>query len=330
MEEAPPFDAWSLREAAEALLLVTAAMEAGVLAELERERTAAELAAACRLDPRATGICLGALEAIGVVERGARGYRLTGFGRSRFADPRSVSYVGTELPVWRMGLRGWLFLEEVLRTGRPLAEDGTPEGRARLYRALDVKPPGRVAAVVEATVARAPVACPRVLDVGGGTGAYARGFSERGCRVVLLERPEVVRHVREAFGLDRLAGLTLVEGDFRQALPEGPFEAVLMADVVHGLAGPAACELLERAGRVTGPGGVAAIVDLFRGRSRRAAFYALTLLLYGEEGDNTHAAGDVLEWLRTAEFGEARFSDLDGGRSLLTAVKARATSCRSG
>jgi hypothetical protein len=323
------FDAWSLREAAEALLLVTAAREVGLLEELARERTPEEAAEARGLDARAVGVCLAALEAIGVVERGQRGFRLSPFGRSRFADPASTSYVAGELDLWRAGLPGWLFLDEVLRSGRGLPQARGPEVEARLCRALDDKPAGRVAAVVEDTLARATPQRPRVLDLGGGSGPYARALVAAGCHVTLLDRPDVIRHVREAFGLDRIAGLDLVEGDFTAGLPAGPFDIVLCADVLHELRAAEARALLARASRVVGSEGVVGVVDLFRGRSGRAALYAVTLLLYGDGGD-THAAGDVVSWLETAGFGEARFRDLDAGRSLLTAVRGRAAPRESG
>ncbi len=323
MPAAPAFDAWSLREAAEALLLVTAAREAGILEELERERTPAEVAAARGLDGRAVEVCLAALEAIGVLDRGTHGYRLSAFGSTRFVDPDSPRYVAGELALWRAGLRGWLFLEEVLRSGRPLPEEHDPLVRANLWRALDVKPKERVTAVVEATLERARTRAPRVLDVGGGSGAFARGFLARGCQVTLLDTPETIRFVRHAFGLDGLEGLTLVEGDFTAALPQGPYDTVLLADVLHGLSREGARALLGRVGRALGKGGVAAVVDLFRGRSARAALYAVTLLLYGE-GADTHAGDDVVGWLGEAGCGAARFRELDAGRALLTAVRAPA------
>jgi 2-polyprenyl-3-methyl-5-hydroxy-6-metoxy-1,4-benzoquinol methylase len=324
-----PPDAWSLRESAEALLLVAAALGSGLLDELARERTAEQAAAALGLDPRATRICLEALEAVGVLERRGRAFLLTSFGRSRFVDPASPSYVGGELPAWRASLPAWLFLGDVLRSGHGLPPDASPEARARLYHALDVKPEARLATVVEEILSRTDAARPRVLDAGGGSGAYARAFAARGCAVTLVDRPETIRHVREAFALDSVAGLVLVEGDLTRALPPGAFEVALLADVVHELPATAARDLLRRVGQVVVPRGVAAVVDLFRGRSPRAAFYAVTLLLHGE-GADTHAAKDVVRWLEKGGFGDPRFHDLDAGRSLLTARKDDAGVRRSG
>lgn len=316
-----PFDAWSVREAAQALLLVAAALETGLLQLLERERTADEAARERGLDPRAVAICLGALEEVGVVERGRRRFRLTAFGRSRFVDPASPGYVAAELPLWRAELPGWLFLSDVLRSGRPLPEDDSPAFREALYRWLDAKRPERVAAVVERVVERAPAERPHVLDVGGGSGVYARAFAARGCRVTLLDRPETIRHVRGAFGLESVRGLTLVAGDFAAGLPPGPFDAVLVADVLHGLAPGEARALLRAVAGSATAGAVAAVVDVFRGRSRRAGFFAMTMLLHTAGGD-AHAAGQVSAWLAEAGFEDARVEDLDAGRALLTARRA--------
>jgi ubiquinone/menaquinone biosynthesis C-methylase UbiE len=324
-----PFDAWSLREAAEALLLVTAALETRLLQALERESTEEELADACGLDLRAVSVCLRALEEIGIVDRGARGFRPTAFGRSRFLDPTSPRYVAADLGLWRAGLRGWLFLEDVLRSGKPLAEAASPELRERLYRALDAKPSARVERLVERMLARSLVPRPHVLDVGGGVGTYARPFLARGCRVTLLDRAETIEHARQSYGLGRFRRLELVGGDFTKELPEGRFDAVLLADVIHDLSPAQAQALLARAARVCAPSGVLAVAEVLRGRSRRAAWFALTLMLYTAGGD-TYSEQELTGWVLEAGFVEPETEDLDAGHALLTARRAGEASRRSG
>lgn len=313
-----PFFSWSPLESTESLLLVAAALEVGLLDLLERERTAEELAREGALDPRAVAIFLRALEELGVVERGPGGFRLSSFGRSRFVDRDSPRCVAADLRVWRSHLRGWLFLEEALRTGRSLPTDSSPAFRESLYRSLDAKPPDRVARLVELTLARSPGKFPSVLDVGGGAGTYARGFIERGCRVTLVDRPETIEHVREAFGLARLRDLTLVAGDYATDLPQGPFGVVLLAEVLHDLSAPQAQALLRRAARAGTAEGVIAVADLFRGRSPRAALFAVTLLLYTEGGD-TYAEEEVRGWLEAAGFEDPHVDAIDADLGLITA-----------
>ena len=331
MVPAPPFDPWSLREAAEGLLLVAAALETGLLELLERERTVEELARERGLDPRALEICLRGLEELGVVERGSRGVRLTTFGRSRFVDRASPRYVAADLPLWRDSLRGWLFLDEVLRSGRPLqgTSGDAPELQERLSRSLAAKPPERVERLVERVLARAAVREPRVLDLGGGTGVHARAFLARGCRVTLLELPAVLRHARDALGLARFRDLELVEGDLRDELPRGPFDVLLLADVLHELPPAEARSVLARAARVGAPSAVVAVADRFRGVTHGAALFAVSLLLYTEGGD-AYEVGEVTGWLAEAGFSDPRVEALDSRLTLLTARLPDAGPRRSG
>lgn len=329
MPEKPPFDAWSLREAAEALLLVSAALDTGLLGALGHERHDAELAHSLGLDARAVSICLGALEELGVVERGPGGFRLTTFGRSRFVDAGSRRYVGRDLSLWRAGLPGWLFLDEVLRSGTCVPESSSPEFRERLYRSLDAKPRGRIERVVERVLARSPVPRPHVLDVGGGAGTYARGFLSKGCRVTLLDLAETIDHVREAHGLGRCRDLELVAGDFTAEVPAGPFEAILLADVVHDLSAAEAGALVIRLADVSVPSAVIGIADVVRGRSRRAGFFAVALLLYTRTG-NTYEAAEIESWLADAGFVEPLTEDVDPDCALVTARLSKAVRRRTG
>ena len=319
-----PYDAWSLREAAQGLLLVAAAIETGILPLLlMRRRTAAEVAEELGLDGRAVRICLAALEEIGVVEReaaGSGGYALTEFGRRRFADPGSPAYAAADLPLWRASLPGWLFLAEVLRSGDPLPEDLSAGSRSALYASLDAKPAARVTTLVDRVLARSSARQARVLDVGGGSGVHARVFLARGCRVTLLDRTEAIAHVRKAFALDGLDGLELVAGDVEAGLPAGPWDVVLLADLLHDLPPDGAARLLAAAARVCGDGGVAAVADTFGDRSAGAGFLGVTLLLHTKGGE-PHGAAEVERWLTEAGFAQARIEDLDPAHALITALR---------
>jgi SAM-dependent methyltransferase len=329
MPSSPAFDAWSLREAAQALLLVAGSLETGLLQSLDQERSTEEAARRCALDPRAVDICLGALEELGVVERGARGWKLSPFGRARFLQPGARGYIATDLSLWRQNLRGWLFVEEVLRSGLPLAEDDSPDFLDRFYRSLDGKPVDRVRRTVERILARAAAPELHVLDVGGGSGVYAREFLARGCRVTLLDRPEVVAHVERAFGLAGREGLELVGGNFLEELPAGPYQVALLADVLHGLSSDDARRVLSRVAAVSEAGTLVAVVDRLRGRSSGAAFFAVTMLLYSAAG-NTYGQGEVVEWLTECGFLEPQVEDVDPAHALITARFDPAGARRSG
>jgi SAM-dependent methyltransferase len=92
----------------------------------------------------------------------------------------------------------------------------------------------------------------RVVDLGTGTGALARGFARRGCRVIGLDPAAPL--LAQARELDRAAG---VEIDYREAraedtgLPEGSADVVAAGQCWHWFDRPAAareCARVLRAG----------------------------------------------------------------------------------
>lgn len=320
-----------LRDLTEAMATVAAAAEAGVFAALhEAPATGGELAGRLDLDARAVAILLPVLAELGLVEREAAGprYRLTERAERELGDPSSPEYQAGGLPLWLENLRAWTELGDALRTGRPVdragAADEEDEGARReairrFMAGMAAAPGERVERLVDGVLSRRPDAR-RVLDVGGGPGHMARRFIDQGLEAVLLDRPEVVDVVRDEHGLDAVAGLELVGADFlADTLPEGPFDIVLLSNVLHMLSPAESVELLGKARGVLPPGGVVAIADFLRGRSPRAARFALVMLLR-TEGGNTYTLGDHVAWLEEAGFHRAELTDLDPERQLVTAI----------
>jgi SAM-dependent methyltransferase len=93
-----------------------------------------------------------------------------------------------------------------------------------------------------------------LLDVGCWVGFLLSEAERRGWRGEGVEPSEfAARHARERLGLDvRNAGL------FDAELPEGGFDAIVLADVIEHLPDPGAA--LERIRRLAAPGAVAAFV----------------------------------------------------------------------
>lgn len=124
----------------------------------------------------------------------------------------------------------------------------------------------------------------RVLDLGGGHGRYGHALAEAGFRVTLFDRPVCCDVARERFG----DALEYRSGDFMVDALGGPYEAVLLSNIVHGL-GPEENEaLLARVRDAVVPGGWIALRDMFldetRAQPEQAAFFGLTMLLYTREG----------------------------------------------
>jgi SAM-dependent methyltransferase len=315
------------RDLAETVTIVAAAWDAGVFEALREPRTPEAVAERAGLDPRGAGIILPVLVELGLVEESADGFRLAPDARP--LAERGPQTAGGGLPLWLHNLRGLTRLPEVLRSGRPLdpetdraAEEDERDSIARFMAGMAASPQARVRRVVDECLARAPGAR-RALDLGGGPGLYARAFAEKGLEVTLLDTPATVDFVRDEYGLGDVRRLRLVGADFiEDPLPEGPFDIALLSNILHIYAPEENIALLHKVAGVTAPGGVAAIAEFVRGRSPRAARFAMIMLMR-TEGGNSYTERELAGWLEASGFADPRMVDVDDDRQLVTGVRAR-------
>lgn len=139
---------------------------------------------------------------------------------------------------------------------------------------------------------------PRVLDLGGGTGATSRAVLDarpRARLVLVDENPHMLAVARDALPAASVEGI--VVADLTDPLPDGPFDLVVSALAVHHLDGGQKRALF------------AAVRDHLSARGRFALADVvipvdpadqLTPLSPGYDKPDT--AADVLAWLRDAGF----------------------------
>lgn len=285
--------------------------------------TAVELAERLDFDARAARITLLALEEAGLLERDGERFAPTAECRPALCDPQSDSYTGGGLPLWLRSIRGWTRLGEALSRGGPLearSKERSPEEVARFMAGMAAAPRDRVERIVDVCLERHPSAR-SVLDVGGGPGHMTRTFVARGLSGTLFDVPVVIDYVTDAYGLGSMEGLSTVAGDLKtDPLPEGPFDIVLISNVMHIYDPEVNRRLLAKAADVVRPGGIIAIAEFLRGRSTKAGHFGIQMLLKSDGGD-AYSEADFTEWLADAGFGGVQVADLDPDRQLLTAVR---------
>jgi SAM-dependent methyltransferase len=216
-------------------------------------------------------------------------------------------------------------LPEVVRNGKPGRADQpasgpkTGEDLERFMAAMANRAPDDVAAVADAVREAAPGAA-TLLDVGGGPGVYARALADRGFEVTLLDRPEVIRFVSDAYGLRSDGRIHLVSADFLKELPDQEYDAVLLANVSH-IYGPSTNRgLIRRVAENLTPGGCVAIVDFVRGMSEFATLFALTMLLSTDDG-GTWSLPEYSNWLLGAGLERVRYETVLPDVQMITAVR---------
>jgi 2-polyprenyl-3-methyl-5-hydroxy-6-metoxy-1,4-benzoquinol methylase len=210
-------------------------------------------------------------------------------------------------------------MSEVLKDGGPVRDasgnrkatrGGTVDDPVETERFLDMlyRLSEEAAASTFAWLAPELPAKARVLDLGGGHGRYARAFADGGHEVTLFDQPAVVGLAKKRHG-DALAYLA---GDFHTAETfGGPYDLILLCNVVHGESDAANASIIARAAKSLRPGGRVAIRDMFLDEHgaypRSAAFFGITMLFYTEHGTSPTVAA-AREWLEKAGLGDVRLT----------------------
>ncbi|QLG27933.1 methyltransferase domain-containing protein [Halorarum halophilum] len=316
-----------------ALHAAVTALDLDLFEELEEPRTVGELARDLDCDERGVRALAELLAETGYLGRDGRLYYTTNLTRKWLTDANDTNlgpwlrfWVDVVLPYWRE------HVELAVRTGDPgetiydwLGDDEggwetTQEG-FRAAATLLVDP-------VSDTLG--DVAGKRVLDLGGGHGAYAVELAERGAEVTLFDREAALGVAEESVaaagvedrvalrggdyqtdeydedylgGEDEAASATNLGGDDESASATD-FDLVLLFNVLHAHDAEECEQLLERATESLAPDGRLVILDQFEGDGPTGladlgvAFVDLAYLV--TLGGRTHDVDDVRRWIAFA------------------------------
>jgi (2Fe-2S) ferredoxin/SAM-dependent methyltransferase len=223
----------------------------------------------------------------------------------------------------------WSTLTEAVRQGRRVAPTDTGAGGddwtvpfiAAMHRNAALRAP-QVVQAVGAAGAR------RLLDVGGGSGAYAIAFAQANplLEAEVFDLPTVVPIARghiEAAGLqDRLRTRT---GDLRSDAFGSGYDLVLLCAICHMLSPEENLDLLRRVHAALAPGGRVVVQDFVLDPDgttpAHASLFALNMLV-GTPAGSTYTEVEYVEWLRAAGFAEAARVPLAGPTGVVVGTRS--------
>ncbi|MDO5083785.1 MAG: class I SAM-dependent methyltransferase [Arachnia propionica] len=274
------------------LLSLEAVHGAGVLERIPGDVD--EVAADLGLDADAVAACLQVLVAWGVLRRDGR--------RFTWDEPRLTEDEVTVLAQHGVWIRRWAAnLGPRLRDRHatsPIAPQGLPAPVG--LRLLQLATRAAVAPVAtlcwEALGTRATAERPRVLDLGGGHGAYSLALAQRGAAVTLQDLPPVIEHLRTR---PEFEPVTLVAADMHRELAGDHVDLVLLSTVTNMFDPPRVATLLQRVAEVVTPGGAVVIVSHLRERGPVGAAFGVQMLVATMGGD-AHGEQDYRGWLEDA------------------------------
>ncbi|NQU39905.1 MAG: methyltransferase domain-containing protein [Lentisphaerae bacterium] len=270
---------------------------------------AAGVAQSLNLDERGTRLLLDGCVALGLLEKEDARYS---------NSPEAAAYLVAGMPGdlsrairYNRDVYGaWGKLPELVRLGRPVEAPETHLGddpaRTRAFvhsmhgRALGI---GRMVIPMLALPERG-----RLLDIGGGSGAYAMLAAEArpGLRCTVLDLPGVVAIATELVAEAGLAErVSCMAGDYHTADFPPDNDVINILGVLHQEAPEAIIDIFRRCHAALKPGGVINVLDMMTDETRCApafsALFAVNMALTTTNGW-VFSDRDVESWLAEAGF----------------------------
>lgn len=219
------------------------------------------------------------------------------------------SYLDLNYDLWGL----WSKLEEVIRNGGPIVTMMGLIGEDHKKLNSFVHGMHRKAVTCSGEILKHVNLKGRknLLDLGGGSGTYALEWVRvtPGLKTVIFDIPPVVEVAKEyirRYELQDQDRVRLLPGDFHEdPLVFGPYDVVLLANVLQMYSEMENRRLLKKVYDVLEPGGIIIIhgvcVDESGIRPPSATFYALLAALV-TQGGNAYRLSQKIDWLKETGF----------------------------
>lgn len=221
----------------------------------------------------------------------------------------SAQYVGHLLLLHDAEWRNWGQLEETIRTGRRTVDrhvfETDPELGSNVLTVLN-----RIGQQSGPDFARRLklTGSERLLDLGGGAGtnaiAFCQAYSE--LRATVFDLPATLKLTKKTVkdaGLE--SRITLAPGDFNRDQLGGPYDVVLMSDILHYQTFQMNHDLVKKAFVSLAPGGRLIIKDRFLDEAGTGPAWttAFTIhILVNTQYGSCYKCSDAMQWLTESGF----------------------------
>jgi len=309
--------------------VLLAAIELDLFTAVGNGGRADEVSARTGSHPRATEMLMNALVAMGWLNKQDGVFSNSAFSKRYFVAGSADDWRAATLHLAHLW-RTWSTLTECVRAGTSVLRRDLAERDEEWTRAF-------IAAMHRNARARAPLVVKavgtegvnRMLDVGGGSGAYSIAFASAKENLVvdLLDLAEVIPiaqgHIENAGLADRIRTR---QGDLcADKFGEG-YDLVIVSAICHMLGAEENKDLLKRCFEALAPKGRVVIQDFIlepdRTAPKSATLFALNMLV-GTRAGNTYTEAEYAAWLREAGFQDVRHVRLPGPSGLIIGTRGK-------
>jgi (2Fe-2S) ferredoxin/SAM-dependent methyltransferase len=318
----------SIRGFMESRIILTA-IELDVFTAAGDGADAEAIAARCGADARATGLLLDALVALGLLAKSDGKWRTTPVSK-RFLAAGGANDARAAL-MHQAGLwPRWATLTDCVRAGTTVQPRGVVRDEAwtrafiaAMHRHGSERAPHLVRAVGAEGVSR-------MLDVGGGSGAYSIAFARanEALHAEILDLGPVLAIAKEHVEAAGLASrVSLREGDLRTDDLGSGYDLILVSAICHMLGEEENLALVRRCHDALAPGGRLVISDFIldetRAAPRQAALFSINMLV-GTERGRSYTEGEYRSWIAASGLEPTGPVRIPGPAALMIGTRSRA------
>ena len=292
----------------------------------DEEKTSEEVANIIGTDPRGTDRLLNALCALELLTKADGKYANSQLAAQSLVKggPGYQSGLMHTVHLWE----SWSTLTQAVRHGGTVMQRPTDE-RGREW----------LVAFIAAMHARATLEAPfvvgkldlagvsRVLDVGGGSGAFSMAFvrAGEGLKATVFDLPNVVPLTQGYIDQEGLSDrIETVTGDYNKDEFGAGFDLAFLSAIIHANSFDQNLNLVKKVSRALNPGGRIVISDFIMDDSRVkpvfGAFFALNMLT-GTPGGDTYTESEIKGWMEEAGIAFNERKDLGRGNGLMIGRK---------
>jgi SAM-dependent methyltransferase len=277
-------------------------------------------------NPRATDRLMNALVAMGLMEKKDSFFLNTTFAQTHLvkASPDFMGGLTHQVHLWKT----WSTLTEAVIKGSSVTIRDSFEKRddawlnaflsAMHSRSQQAK---EVAELIDLSGVK------KMLDVGGGSGAFTYAFIRRNKNIVstLFDLPKVVAITEKYIAMEGFTdSVKTLEGDYRKESWGTGFDLVLVSAVVHINSFEENQHLIKKCAGSLNSGGQLIIMDHIMNESRTepeiGAIFAINMLVGTENGD-TYTESEIRSWMADAGLTNIQFRQTPTGTSVLVGFK---------
>jgi (2Fe-2S) ferredoxin/predicted O-methyltransferase YrrM len=300
------------------------ALELDIFTAVGDGANAEQIGAKINANPRAAAMLLNALVALGLLSKSGDDYKNTPESARFFVQGSKDNHRNGLLHTANIWHR-WSTLTDAVRSGTrvPTSRDDTPAWTRNFIAGMQRHAKERAPLVVKAL---STTGIRRILDLGGGSGAYSIAFAKASpdVRCEILDIPEVVPLTAEYVSqAGASAQVSLRAGDMLQDDFGSGYDIVMLNAICHMFSEEQNRDIFRRAHQALAPKGRLVVQDFILNPDKtgpqQAALFSLNMLVNTDAGAS-YSEPEYTHWMKAAGFTEVSRINLPGPSSLIVGL----------